>query len=906
MSSFLQECVEDLIEKKVDLLNTTIIVPSKRMGLFIQKHFAEIQPNGFYPNIATPNELLTHFSSSKLIQGNLSSLFLYRAYTEISKEPLVLSDFLKWSNALVRDFNEIDLYMLDTKDFFGYLHDVKRIETWNVDGSPPTDMQKKYLQFWEEMEELYKAYRKLLTSHDYGYSGMIYRQLAENKLEWPSIYQNQKFVFIGFNAISKSEAQFFNKLITQSDGLVYCDGDEYYVSNKIQEAGLHLRKNPLKNVVSSWSDQLKNEPKTIHIYNVPQNISQAKLMAKVFTKRNEKTALIFNDESLLIPFLSGLPENDIPMNVSMGLPVKQTPIFSFLQLLFGIQLDYQSFGKNGIYHQSFESILRQDLFLSITDLKSEQIDQIISDIAINNKVYLDAGEIKLGQHHDLLQRILFNPWSAEGPVVVELLQEWAILLNGLELDEWHQEQLQHLIELLQNVRQVIDLSEVTLDKKSLIWLMNKMLINEKIDLLGEPLQGIQVLGMLEARGLDFDEVVMASVNEEVIPAPKNNQTVIPNDIKMMFGLPSHQDRDAVFAYYFYRAIQRAKKVHLIYHTETGGVKSGERSRFITQIEHELPLANPNVKIHHHTISIPFEGVSKEFRQIEKGELYQDQVKTWLERKVSPSALNTYLSCPMDFYYSYVLGLRELEEVDEAISASAFGTVIHEVLEELYKPYISELLSADIIKKMKLEVVPRLKAAYQKFYPERHIQVGKNLLAFEVAKNYIIRFLDSEIERLGLNKYIKVVDLEAELATIFPLQGNQVRFFGVADRLEEDENGIRLIDYKSGKVEPKDVKVKSIEELRDKPKAFQLFFYAWLYFKQNQVIPNEVGNISFRKLKSGFIPLMIENSTQITENMMEEFEGLLDEIVAEINDPERIIVHNEKSLYCDYCDANEKG
>ncbi|MEM1001500.1 MAG: PD-(D/E)XK nuclease family protein, partial [Bacteroidota bacterium] len=426
--------------------------------------------------------------------------------------------------------------------------------------------------------------------------------------------------------------------------------------------------------------------------------------------------------------------------------------------------------------------------------------------------------------------------------------------------------------------------------ESLYVVYKELLNSETLDFKGEPLRGLQIMGMLESRALDFETVIITSVNEGILPGGKTPNSVIPFEIKLEYNLPTYKEKDAVYTYHFYRLLQRAKNVHLIYNTEIDTLKGGEKSRFINQLEVE---AIHNIK--HQVLSADVTFETPELKTISKNQAIVSKLMEVGQSGFSPSALTKYVRNPLEYYYQYVLGVKETETVEEYIAANTLGTILHESLETLYKPFIGKALTIEALTKSKGSISKIVDQGFIEHYGKGNYDSGKNLIAFEVAKRYLHNFIASEQQSLRQGHIIKIVALEYEDKVTIPIKGldQTIQLKGTVDRIDLFNGQLRIIDYKTGRVNAVDVAIYDWEELitdYGKSKAFQLLCYAYIYWKSTGVsLPIEAGIISFKNLKSGVLKFGEKPSVRgkldplITEDTLLQFEELASQLILEILD-----------------------
>ncbi|MCL4856840.1 MAG: PD-(D/E)XK nuclease family protein, partial [Flavobacteriales bacterium] len=663
------------------------------------------------------------------------------------------------------------------------------------------------------------------------------------------------------------------------------------------------------------SDKFKTEKKQINIIGIPQNIGQAKYLSTIFnqlkSENNYKdTAVVLAEENILVPVLESIPTDISSINVTMGYPIKNAPLSNFFEIYFNLLLNANRFGKGKQLTYHYKDITKL-LKLPISQLifGEECINEVLQHIVKHNWVFINKEKLeylnnrlpfKLHETFDINQSLEQSLAFIDAGKKYFTAKETSAVTSKMELEYlFHFSKLFNQIKLLQNTYPVID------GVKTFVTIYRQLLANLSIELYGEPLQGLQVMGMLETRNIDFKNVVMLSINEGVLPAGKTFNSFIPFDVKREFKLPTHIEKDAVYAYHFYRLIQNAENVFILYNTETNEFGSGEKSRFVTQLENEL-VHFSNIEINHKIITYPTLTEKPVANKIAKSEKVNAKINEFFQGGVSPSALNTFMNCSLDFYNKYVLRINEVDEVEETVESSTFGTVIHNVLEELYKPFATNhlLVTSHDVSKMKGKIEELTKAAFIKEkFSERELQSGKNLITFKMALNYIDNFLNQEIKLLKDTKTeLQIKMLEKQLGVDVIVNDNKVFLKGKADRIDVINNQLRIVDYKTGSVDAKDLKIDTVAEVLEKPKAFQVLFYAYLYAKEHQLenVAITSGIVSLRKPSNGFMPLFINKSEFITNAILAEFEELLFQILTDIANPELVFEHNDEAKYCLYC------
>ncbi len=925
MTTFLAKTAQHLIQTYGNSLSDCcVVLPNKRAGLFLKQELSKLIDKPIWlPPIMGAEELIEKLSNTQVID-NLTQLFeLYEVYQQVTSNPETFEEFSKWGQILLHDFNEIDRYLIPTESFFTTMNNVRAIEVWNLGDGELTTIQQDYLAFWKQMGTLYHAFHEHLLKNNNAYQGKAFRIVAEQLRYNPTTFIEKEIkwkqlIFVGFNALTLAEETIITKLKEHGKAEILWDADEYYLNNEIQESGLFLRAFKQKSIFTPFhwvSDKFKTEKKQINVIGIPQNIGQAKYLSTIFKQLNSQnqykdTAVVLAEESILVPVLESIPTEISSINVTMGYPIKNAPLSNFFEIYFNMLLNANRFGKGKqlTYHYKDISKLLQ-LPISQLIFGEQCIREVLQHIVKHNWVFINKEKLayindklpfKLHETFDINSALDQSLAFIEAGKTYFTKNESSAISSKMEVEYlFHFSKLFNQLKLLNTSYPVMD------GIKTFVTIYRQLLSNLSIELYGEPLQGLQVMGMLETRNIDFKNVVMLSINEGILPAGKTFNSFIPFDVKREFNLPTHIEKDAVYAYHFYRLVQNAENIYILYNTETNEFGSGEKSRFVTQLENELTLF-PNIDINHKIVTYPTLTDKPIVNKIIKSEKVISKINEFFQTGVSPSALNAYMNCPLDFYNKYVLRINEVDEVEETVESSTFGTVIHDVLEELYKPFAENnlLVTSQDIKKMKGEVEDLTKAAFvRQQFSERELQSGKNLITLKMALNYVDNFLTQEIKLLENTKtelHIKL--LEKQLGVDVSVNGNKVFLKGKADRIDVCNNQLRIVDYKTGSVDEKDLKIESVAEVLEKPKAFQVLFYAYLYAKEHQLVHEVLtsGIVSLKKPSNGFMPLLINKNETITPTILAEFETLLLQLLTEIANPELVFEHDDEASYCLYC------
>lgn len=936
--SFLKKTAEHIYINYGDSIeNLCIVLPNKRAALFLKKNLALYYKKAFWaPAIFSTEDFVKKLSGLQTID-NIQLLFeFYEVYKKSNSTPESFDSFSKWAVTLLHDFQEIDRYRIDAKKLFGYINEARAMEVWNLELSKPTEFQKNYLKFWESLGNYYTLLTEHLQSKNIAYQGLAFKKTADNIESYIAEITYDKILFVGFNAINASEEKIIDTLLKEKKAEVLWDVDAYYLNNANQEAGLFVRRFYEKWDKKSFKwvgNYLTTTEKHFTIVGVAQHVGQAKLAGQWIKEISKidptltNTAIVLADENLLLPVLHALPEEVNYINITMGYPLKKIPLFDLFDSLFNLHENAYNLAKNkskpySFYYKDVLKVMQHPYIASLFEhhKKSKKLQQLIETIHTKNAIFFSLKNIESWYNDTDTFYIdyLFTNWNNQPKQAIESLTQLCEQLNhkytnsktdnSLELEYVFRFNTQ-----LNQLKNYINDYEAIEDLKTLQQLFQQAIANETLDFFGEPLQGLQVMGMLETRTLDFENLIILSVNEEVLPAGRNDNSFIPYELKRNFKLPTYAEKDAIFAYHFYRLLQRAKNIYITYNTENDEFGSGEKSRFITQLLYELPKVNANVTISEKIFSLPIaNSLQNESLSIKKDESIENLIlKKACESGLSPSSLNTLKNCSLQFYFRYIAKIQESDEVEENIDAATLGDVIHKVVENFYTPFIGKNLNKEGLKNMLSEVDKAVKDNFLTHFDASDLDTGKNLLTVKVASQLIKTFINTEIdfceELKEQNKTLLIRELEKEMNCEIEIADKKVKIIGKSDRIDQIGNLIRIIDYKSGKVEPNDLKVKDFEQLlNDKKynKAFQLLIYAWL-FNKTEAHPEQTfqsGIISFRKLSNGVMPVLWgKDNWEINEEVLTEFEDSLKTLLNDLLDTEKEFCQTNDLDICGYCD-----
>lgn len=908
MKSFLEEVIEEVQIKFGSLEKIVFVLPSKRAGTILKNSIGKTTTKTVFAPEIFSIETFIEKIANLVYANNTEQLFhLYESYLKTTQEsPENFYAFSKWGQTLLQDFNEIDRYLVDSKAIFSHLTAIKEINHWSLEEGR-TKMITDYLLFWQKLPALYETFNSSLLKKGLGHQGLVYREATEQLPTYLANKPDAIHVFIGFNALNTAESQIIQEILETSIGDIYWDIDPYFLEDTIHDAGHFIRQhfknwNFLLNKPKKGLKQHYLEKKEIQIIGLPKNVTQAKyvgaLLEKIHLQDKEQlktTAVVLGDETLLNPIMNSVPEKIEGINITMGYPLHNSPLASFFTQFIELYLNKD---PQGWYFQDLLNFISHP-YTKIY-LTQDGIDgaYILSE-AIKSKNWSYISHEKINSVIPKAISNIHTLFFKEDKSIKVFLDTCSHIITGLKnpfktgAQDLGMEYLYRFYELFNQLIELVRQYPYISDLRSLNSLYKELLSSETLDFRGEPLKGLQIMGMLESRNLDFETIILTSVNEGILPSGKSNNSFLPFDLKIAYGLPTYKEKDAVYTYHFYRLLQRAKHVYILYNTEPDVLEGGEKSRLIAQL---LTDKNRSADITEIVASPEIKPSVKKSYTIPKDGLLMQKIKDLAEKGFSPSSLTNYIRNPIDFYKKSILRINDVNEVEENVAANTFGTIVHDTLEELYIPFIGKILAKEGLNSLFPLINSVVKKHFILNYADGDISRGKNLIAFNVVVQYIDSFIKAELEEIQ-NHNIKILGLEESWNTKLEIKGLNfpVTLKGKLDRIDEKDGILRIIDYKTGKVISKDVEVYDWEELitnYDFSKAFQLLCYALMYNSKQPITELEAGIISFKNLKEGLLLFATKpkkgdrnKDTVITQETIALFYTALQTLILEICNPD---------------------
>jgi hypothetical protein len=868
MESFLKLVAADLYKHtKGNLAHTAVVFPNKRAGLFFNEYLAQESDSPIWsPAYVSISELFRSLSPWEVGDPVKLVCELYKIFRRETQSTETLDDFYFWGEMLISDFDDADKNKVDTDKLFSNLQDLRNIMDdytfiddeqeeairqffQNFSIERRTALKERFISLWDVLGNIYKGFRESLASQNIAYEGMMYRHVIEHldvdKLPY------EKYVFVGFNVLNKVEHTLFTQLKDAGKAVFYWDYDEFYMKENRQavthEAGEFIRRN-LRDFPSPLSGELfKNlsKPKEVHYIASSTENAQARYLPQWIrnnlTTPEKETAVVLCNEALLQPVLHSLPAEVKHVNITMGFPLSQTPVYSFLIALLELHTHGFNFKSGRYTFQSVVTLLKHPYTRQLTG----QAELLEKELTRNNRFYPLPGE--LGKDEFLTR--LFTPLSGNLNLCIRLsetLQQVAGIYqantSGTEdtdaFNQLYRESLFKAYTTINRFRTLIEEDELTVQSETFRRLLVKVLSATNIPFHGEPAIGMQVMGVLETRNLDFRHLVLLSVNEGQLPKSGGDSSFIPYNLRKAFGMTIIEHKIAVYAYYFYRLLQRAERITLMYNTSSDGLNRGEWSRFMLQflIEWPHPITRQFLEAGQSpqgTSPITVEKTPDVMRRMQS--LFD--VRANPKAKFSPSALNYYLDCPLKFYYRYVAGLSAPDEVSAEIDSATFGSIFHYAAEHIYKDLTTH---GKVINKEALETLLRnevklqdyVDTAFKKLFfnvpqNEKPEYNGIQLINSAVIARYLKQLLQNDLRYAPFTFIASEMEVDEPIDIQTPKGVIKSRIGGIIDRMDSKDGTLRIVDYKTGgdADTPPHVESLFIPDKKRSNYVFQTFLYA---------------------------------------------------------------------------------
>lgn len=950
METFLKQVAHDLYNKtEGNFTKVAIVFPNKRASLFFNEYLAQESDRPIWsPTYVSISELFRQSSDLSIADPIKLVCDLYKVFQKATGSKETLDDFYFWGEMLIADFDDADKNMADTHALFSNLKDLNELMDnydfleegqkealsqffHNFSINQVTELKQRFISMWNVLGDIYAEYKALLESQSIAYEGMLYRQVIE-QLDVEALPYN-KYIFVGFNVLNKVEHTLFKKLNEAGKAMFYWDYDTFYLNKTPHEAGEFIRRN-LRDFPSelpaSFFDNL-NQPKEVTFIESPTENGQVRYLPQWIrenlTSQEKETAVVLCNEALLQPVLHALPDNVKHINITMGFPLSQTPAYSFVNALMELHTSGYNPNNGRYLFAEVISVLKHPYTRQLSP-EAEKLEQTLTR---DNRFYPLPSELK----QDNVLELLFTPRRNNldlCSMLSEALKEVAVIYqqqaasHSDAFDQLYRESLFKTYTLVNRFHTLIESKELNVQAGTFQRLLTRVMSSSSIPFHGEPAIGMQVMGVLETRNLDFRHLIMLSVNEGQLPKAGGDSSFIPYNLRKAFGMTTIDHKIAVYAYYFYRLMQRAEKVTLVYNTATDGINRGELSRFMLQflIEWGYPVLRKQLEAAQSPQSSAPIIIEKTPDVMERMKSVFD-IRNNPKALISPSALNCYLDCPLKFYYKYVALLSAPDEVTADIDSAKFGSIFHYAAEHIYKDLTAhgKLISKENLETLLKDEV-RLQTYVDNGFKELFFNLPQNeqpeyngiqLINSAVIVKYIQQLLRNDLRYAPFTFVGSEQRIFENIEICTPTGDIQSRIGGIIDRIDSKGESLRIVDYKTGGDADTPTNVQSLF-IPDKKRSnyiFQTFLYASIVCKKlrekndSRLVAPALLYIH-RAASENYSPVIqmgeprkpkepVDNFAQYEGDFRENLKTLLEDIF----NPDISFTQTEIEDKCAYCD-----
>ena len=955
MKTFLELVAKDLYAKVGnELSETAVVFPNKRASLFFNEYLAKEAGRPVWaPAFISISELFRGLTTLQAADSIRLVCELYKVYQEETGSKESLDDFYFWGELLISDFDDVDKNKVDATRLFSNLRNLQELsrgtdflteeqvaaireffEDFSMDN--PTKLKEKFINIWDHLGALYQQFKKRLQKQGIAYEGMMYREAIE-QLD-ASTLPYKHYVLVGFNVLNAVERELFSKLHEAGKAMFYWDYDTFYVNRPKHEAGDFISRN-LRQFPNELTDislfEVMKEPKKVRFIAASTENAQARFLHQWITpqtwdtSREKEHAVVLCNEDLLLPVLHSIPSCVRNLNITMGFPLSQTPVCSFISALMDLQVKGYQLEDGRFSFETVTTILNHPY----TQRLSSEAKKLQDLLVKNNRFFPTLTELQ----QDEFLELLFTPQhgiKAFCEYLINMLQQVTTLYRGAEEDEifnqLYRESLFMSYTLINRLLNLIEDNILAIQPPTFRRLLTRLLQGASIPFHGEPAVGMQIMGLLETRNLDFKDLLLLSVNEGKLPHGESEASFVPYNLRKAFGMTTIEHKISVYAYYFYRLIQRAENVTLLYNTSTDGMNHGEMSRFMLQFLVDWPhdvtreyldASQKPAKERSFVVNKNTEVIHRLYHRFdaEKDAGKPEEKQTLL----SPSAINNYIDCSMKFYFRYVAGLKVPDEVSAEIDNALFGTIFHLVAQYIYEDLTThgkQVSTSDLnsLLKDKVRLLNYVDRAFKKEFfkigaDEKSQYNGAQIVNFDVILKYISQLLQNDCHYTPFT----LEGMELRQTEVFQIKTPQgilnVRIGGVIDRMDSKDGILRIIDYKTGKEKGNATSLEALfTSAKERPyHAFQAFLYACIMSRklQDNGCTKKIVPALYYIQKSAdesYKPTITiggkENEvTDFAEQYEKEFRERLQSLLEEIFDPEVPFTQTEIEDHCKHCD-----
>lgn len=934
---FTERIADYILSEGLDTRHLTVVLPSERAKKYIASALYKQHGKALIaPEMVTIDRWIRSHATRTVIDKTRAMVRLFEVQLEAggAGKDLDFDEFLEWGPILLSDFDEIDRYLLDPKHVFRNLADIKELESWQVDESTLSESRKRFMEFWDRLPGYYLRLNERLSEQGLCYMGAAYREVAERCNLLFKEDKERRYLFAGFNALSSSELAIIKQLHRLGRAHVLIDADAFYLDNPTHEAGQFIRQLLADLQVKELpfvSNQIATEEKHIEAIECPQTTGQVKVMSTKLQEMSreelDETLVLLADEALIGPLLQNLPKNVGAANITLGLPLRNSALRNWVDVFFSLQENKARFRTEAFYHSDLLRLLSHPFVVNCAGVEERGNMHVLEQNMLrNNSIFVSPKKMALGAKLDGLIELLSTNWEGNRVLAIQTIRKMnGFLYQGLQKDnQFERALLEGFDSALVDFENIANEGLPQMSLRSFKGLFNQHWSNKSMAYHGNPITGLQIMGLLETRLLDFKNILCLGLNEGTMPPTNPIQTMLPMDLRRYLQLPTPREKQGLFAHHFYRLLHHCQHMVVTYTSASESIGSNERSRYLLQLELELQRINPNVHFQHKYYTIPpTNGKSARVTVSKTPEIIQ-RMDELFANSTSITALKNFFNCPLDFYYKYVLEFGEEDVVEEEVEHSTFGTFVHDTLETLYEAHALnksdredlhpklQLLTSDRIEKMSKSAETVLHSKFMEHFnhDKEAFSSGKNLLSFRMALELIQNFLNHEKKELLKQQEISVRSVEEKIEYDLEIEvfgeRKSLHLKGIIDRIDTVNGKTRIIDYKTGSVKVEDV---TLSEGRNKSVAekivtasytLQLLTYCFLYRTKYGTLPDEVGIYPLVNIQDGFMHLNVQTGS--LAEWVERYPELLAELMEQIYDTDADFEHRESGFYsyCNYC------
>lgn len=888
MKTFFELAIKDVLSQ-VSLEKTFFIIPNRRSKVFLKKEIINnIDRVSLSPNIISIDDFIELVSEKKESPKTLQIFNLYEAYMRVSKKKDFESYnlFRNWSNMLLNDINDVDMSLASSELVFKYLYEIQKLQIISDEEA------KTKLNFWKLIPKIVNDFKEILNEKNNSSKGSCHLIAKENIEMFSSSHSDHFFVFLGLNSLSKSEEFIINYLLENNNSKIYWDCEENYIENKDHQSGYFFRKylNEWPYYLThsfKWQLSNLNEKKNISVYETSKKVAQIKTISKILTEiycdnNKSRTAIILPQSEMLRPLLNSIPKNIPNVNVSMSVSLIDLELpeltLSFLNV-------YVSLKSNRFYHKDVINLLSNNLLLLIFKNQEKKINRFKSIVSEKNMIYISKDYIiNYFNSNKTIQKL----FDSDQNKILNTLQELIELYEKTENFKLSLEQSNKIKQIILIIKNFSNKHSFKPSFESLRDFYFDIIKNQTISLVGDLKSEIQIMGLLESRGIDFDNVIFCSANEGILPKNPFVSTFLPYDLRKKFDLPTIDESDARVSYDFYRLLQRSNNIYITYNSSPEGIDSGEKSRYVYQLELQK---NKNYNIHKFVSSFPLSHIEEPFEEYKKTDKLIERLDEISISGFSPSALKDFVENQIRFYERYVLGINESDSVIERAEHRGIGIIFHNAMEEIYKPFVGKKLTKINLKKSLKNVKNILNKKFEEEYGKSY-KYGKNIIAFKALEKNISNLIEIDIKKIEQGSEIEILVIE-ELFKIELNTKTGKKFYlkGKMDRIQKENGTVSIVDFKTGNVEINKLSFNNNDDIisNKKTNALQLICYSLIYSLTKKISdPIKAGIISFKHVNSGILFLnnkisKYESKELFFKEDLKIFEELIRTIVEQIFD-----------------------